>query len=76
MNKTDEVKKAPKRCEFDCCKYKLNMTSFPCRCGKFYCPTHRFSDDHKCTFDYKEEHKKELLKFMSSPVIKPQVEIV
>jgi hypothetical protein len=76
MNKTDEVKKAPKRCEFDCCRQKLTLTAFPCRCGKFYCSSHRFSGEHSCSYDYKEEQKKELLKYMSSPVLKPKVEIM
>jgi hypothetical protein len=75
MKETEQVK-APKRCQFDCCKVKLGLIAFPCRCGNFYCPTHRFSEDHKCTYNYKEDQKKELLKFMSSPVIAPKVEIM
>ena len=66
----------PKRCQFDCCKYKIGLTSYPCRCGKYYCPSHRFSEDHQCTYNYKEDQKKELLKFMSSPVVAAKIEIV
>lgn len=71
-----EQTKPPKRCQFDCCKMKLGLVPFACRCGNYYCSTHRFSDDHKCTYNYKEDHKKELLKYLSSPVIAPKVEIM
>ena len=39
------------------CKKKLSF-SFKCKCGKIFCPLHRYSDRHSCTFDYVEEHKK------------------
>jgi hypothetical protein len=71
-----EQKEIPKRCQFDSCKHKLGLTSFACRCGKYYCPTHRVAEDHQCSHNYNEEQKKLLLKFMSSPVIAPKVEIL
>ena len=62
------------RCAVSGCKRKLTLTDFPCRCGKIHCPTHRFSDDHGCTYDYKKDAKQELLKTMSSAVVGVKVE--
>ncbi|CAG7835231.1 unnamed protein product [Allacma fusca] len=43
------------------CKKKLGpTTSFPCRCGLIFCPTHRNSEAHSCSFDYKAEGKRVL----------------
>ncbi len=60
---------APTKCEMLDCKKKLNLTSFACRCGLFYCNNHRSSEEHKCQFDYKKFQENELNKYMSSPVI-------
>lgn len=58
-----------KLCEFTGCQRKLNiLTDYPCKCGKCFCNYHRFIDDHKCTYNYKEEHMKELAK--RNPLIK------
>lgn len=66
----------PKRCQKEDCKCKLTLTSFPCRCEKYFCEKHRYSADHACTYDYKAEHKKELNKYMSSPVIQAKVQVI
>ncbi len=66
----------PKRCQKEGCKCKLTLTSFPCRCEKYFCNQHRFSGDHACTYDYKKEHTKELNKYLSSPVIAAKVAII
>ena len=50
------------------CKRKLKITSFPCRCGKKFCDKHRVAEDHKCTFDFKEDYKKNLKKYLGEPV--------
>jgi hypothetical protein len=31
-----------------------------CRCGLKFCSKHRYVDQHNCTYDYKEQAKKEL----------------
>ena len=31
-----------------------------CRCGFKFCGKHRYSDQHNCSYDYKESGKKEL----------------
>jgi hypothetical protein len=50
------------------CKRKLKITAFPCRCGKKFCDKHRVAEDHKCTFDFKEDFKKVLNKTMGAPL--------
>lgn len=45
----------PKRCQHESCKMKLMLADFPCKCKNFYCSQHRYSESHKCTFDYKEQ---------------------
>lgn len=66
----------PKRCECKDCRVKLNLTAFPCRCGKYFCQAHRLSEYHNCQFDYRAEQKKELLKYMSSPVVGEKVTVI
>lgn len=73
---TIPAKNPPKRCQYDTCKCKLGLTSFGCKCGLYFCEKHRYSEEHSCTFDYKEEQKKELLKHMSSPVIAQKIEVL
>jgi hypothetical protein len=41
-----------------------------------FCGQHRQAEAHNCTFDYRNEAKKELLKFMSSPVISAKVGVI
>lgn len=48
----EEIKR-PKRCQHGECTKKLALTDFACKCKKFYCSAHRFSESHLCTFDYK-----------------------
>ncbi len=35
------------------CNKKLKLTDIKCRCNKYFCSTHRYSDTHDCSFDYK-----------------------
>ena len=49
------------------CNKKIGLTGFKCRCGYFYCGTHRYSDMHPCDFDYKALAKDELSK--SNPLV-------
>jgi len=52
----------PKRCQQEGCKVKLMLADFACRCKSFYCSQHRFSELHKCSFDYKTAGKDILAK--------------
>jgi hypothetical protein len=58
-----------KICEFGDCKKKINITVPKCACEKYFCENHRFFDDHKCTYNKRDE-KKELIKVIAEKVIK------
>ncbi|PNF25108.1 hypothetical protein B7P43_G02040 [Cryptotermes secundus] len=41
------------------CRKRLNITNvYTCRCEKHFCATHRYSELHNCTFDYKTDGRK------------------
>ncbi|XP_021735781.1 zinc finger A20 and AN1 domain-containing stress-associated protein 6-like [Chenopodium quinoa] len=45
-------KKATKnRCEK--CNKKVGMLGFKCKCGSTFCGSHRYPEEHTCTFDRK-----------------------
>jgi hypothetical protein len=52
----------PKRCQNEGCKTKLVLSDFACRCSQYYCSSHRASELHKCTYDYKTVGKDALTK--------------
>lgn len=58
--KERRVQKNTSRCME--CNKKIGLTGFKCRCGYFFCPTHRHSDTHNCDFDYKAAGRAELAK--------------
>jgi hypothetical protein len=68
--------KPPKRCMKEGCKCKLSLTDYPCRCQKYFCPQHRLSESHECTFDYKSFSKEILLKTLSTPIIAAKVSAI
>lgn len=39
-----------------------------CKCNKKFCMNHHYPEDHNCTFNFKEEYKKELINM--NPIIK------
>jgi len=62
-------KMPPKTCDFGDCKKKINITVPKCACDKFFCKTHRFFNDHSCTYN-KKENKTELIKVVAEKVVK------
>lgn len=66
----------PKRCAHPECKKKLLLTDSPCRCGKIHCATHRHSETHACTFDYRQLTRETLLKTMSTPLVGAKLEAI
>ncbi|XP_068647480.1 zinc finger AN1 domain-containing stress-associated protein 15-like [Aristolochia californica] len=50
------------------CQKRVGLTGFRCRCGDLFCGTHRYSDTHDCSFDYKAAGREEISK--ANPVIK------
>jgi len=35
------------------CRKKIGLTGFVCECGYSFCATHRYAEDHACTFDHR-----------------------
>ena len=62
------AKKKKNKCHI--CKKKIGLTGFTCRCGGLYCSLHRYSNEHQCTFDYRELGAKEIRQ--NNPVIKAE----
>ncbi|KAM8973953.1 AN1-type zinc finger protein 6-like isoform 1-T1 [Pelodytes ibericus] len=49
------------------CRKKIGLTGFECRCGNVFCGTHRYSDVHSCSFDYKADAAEKIRK--ENPVV-------
>ncbi len=59
-----------KRCHILQCNRKLKLSDdFPCKCGQFFCPVHKFRTQHNCMYNYKEEQQKKLEK--QNPKVEP-----
>jgi AN1-type zinc finger and ubiquitin domain-containing protein 1 len=56
--KEQKEQKQQTRCIAADCKKKLVFSDFACRCGPRFCVAHRAAEDHKCTYDWKNEGKK------------------
>lgn len=52
------------------CNKKIGLLGFKCKCDYFYCSEHRYSDQHKCSFDYKAQGKQQLTQ--ANPTITPE----
>ncbi|KAJ0973053.1 hypothetical protein J5N97_021012 [Dioscorea zingiberensis] len=50
------------------CQKRVGLTGFRCRCGDLFCASHRYSDTHDCSFDYKALGREEISK--ANPVIR------
>lgn len=64
------------KCPHKDCKKKVGLVDFPCKCSTVYCAAHRAPETHACTFDYKQEQKKNLLQYMSTAVISKKIEVL
>ncbi|EFA78520.1 putative zinc finger protein [Heterostelium album PN500] len=49
------------------CSKKVGLLGFKCRCEYVFCSSHRYSDKHECSFDYKTAGKAALAK--ANPVV-------
>ena len=54
----------------ECCKKKLTISDFSCRCGGTYCSIHRPDSEHKCTYDYRAENVRALSSIMKVVIAK------
>ncbi|XWS73924.1 hypothetical protein CRYUN_Cryun02cG0170900 [Craigia yunnanensis] len=61
-----QVHFVPNRCLI--CKKRVALTGFNCRCGMVLCGTHRYPEQHGCTFDFKGMGKEQIAK--ANPVVK------
>lgn len=59
--KTKSKSKLANKCSFNGCNKKLSIISIRCKCNKIFCNSHSFYTEHNCTYNYKEEYKKELM---------------
>lgn len=50
------------------CKRKVGLTGFRCRCGSTFCGTHRYPEQHACTFDFKSAGREAIAR--ANPVVK------
>ncbi|OAY56621.1 zinc finger A20 and AN1 domain-containing stress-associated protein 1 [Manihot esculenta] len=58
--------KAANRC-FSCNK-KVGLTAFKCKCGSTFCGSHRYPENHDCSFDFKGAGRNAIAK--ANPVVK------
>lgn len=61
-------KQAPNRCVS--CRKRVGLTGFKCRCGGTFCSTHRYSEKHECSFDYRTAGRDAIAK--ANPVVKAE----
>ncbi|PIA45081.1 hypothetical protein AQUCO_01700551v1 [Aquilegia coerulea] len=55
----------PSRCST--CRKRVGLTGFRCRCGIMFCGTHRYPEQHGCTFDFKAVGREAIAK--ANPVV-------
>ena len=61
----------PNRCAK--CNKKLKLSAIKCRCDKYFCAVHLYSDLHDCSFDYKN-HGKKILEKQNPTVISQKMD--
>ena len=64
----EKVKEGPNRC--NTCRKRVGLTGFNCRCGNLFCAVHRYSDKHKCPYDYRAAGQDAIAK--ANPVVKAE----
>lgn len=52
------------------CRRRVGLTGFKCKCGLTFCGSHRYPENHGCTFDYKSLGKEAIAK--ANPVVKAE----
>ena len=43
-----------------CCRKKVGLLGFTCKCGQLFCGQHRYAEAHACTFDYQGSERARL----------------
>ncbi|GLJ18102.1 hypothetical protein SUGI_0319640 [Cryptomeria japonica] len=62
------LKTPANRC--NCCRKRIGLTGFKCRCGEMFCALHRYSDKHNCSYDYRKAGQEAIAK--DNPVVKAE----
>ncbi|KAL2920515.1 Zinc finger A20 and AN1 domain-containing stress-associated protein 1 [Bienertia sinuspersici] len=63
-------KKTVNRC--NACNKRVGLTGFECRCGGLYCGSHRYPEEHCCSFDHKGVKREALSKELCSAASDPK----
>jgi hypothetical protein len=50
------------------CKRKVGLLGYPCKCNYTFCASHRYSDQHSCTYDYRGNQQEDLGKKLAKVV--------
>ncbi|CAA6668509.1 unnamed protein product [Spirodela intermedia] len=50
------------------CNRKVGLTGFRCRCGETFCGSHRYPEQHACSFDFKSAGRDAIAR--ANPVVK------
>ncbi|KAH1039752.1 hypothetical protein J1N35_041495 [Gossypium stocksii] len=58
----------PNRCMV--CRKRVGLTGFRCKCGVTLCESHRYPEDHRCTFDFKKIGREEIAR--ANPLVKAE----
>ncbi|KAK8685590.1 hypothetical protein V6N13_041590 [Hibiscus sabdariffa] len=56
----------PNRCMV--CRKRVGLTGFRCKCGITFCGSHRYPENHGCTFDFKTVGREEIAR--ANPLVK------
>ncbi|XVE61505.1 hypothetical protein DITRI_Ditri06bG0045800 [Diplodiscus trichospermus] len=56
----------PNRCMV--CRRRVGLTGFTCKCGITFCGSHRYPENHGCTFDFKKVGREEIAR--ANPLVK------
>lgn len=51
-----------------CCRKRVGLMGFTCRCGTTFCGAHRYPEEHGCSFDFKGEGRDAIAR--ANPVVK------
>jgi predicted nucleic acid binding AN1-type Zn finger protein len=62
VKEAEEEKKLVNKDRCSTCSRKLRLLGVECRCGLFFCNSHRLPEDHSCSFNHKTHGKEKLTK--------------
>ncbi|XP_022745954.1 zinc finger A20 and AN1 domain-containing stress-associated protein 6-like [Durio zibethinus] len=63
-----QPQRQPNRCMV--CRKRIGLTGFRCKCGITFCGSHRYPENHGCTFDFKKVGREEIAR--ANPLVKAE----